>query len=488
MEKEDFEYRPMIAGKIDYDGPRKVYTVALNEKTFHAFNNQTHIGEYFQAVYGADSAVSEALNFTIGNFNETLQRRLAPALEPEAYGNLPERGPMEKDGYQVYEFELDSGEVERMERLIRERNLPYGNLPSALERILESSVRNQQLEWGPGEWNRNSFERVVDEFRGYAPETQAVTGRELHRMIQEELDYYRSVDLKAESWSEKGPRSAEHHIYPDDPARWIENNVQALSHIQKNILPYHMDTEFTLPMGNIHDMIRSSRFEDQWSADWQLKKTDLARTALVHHHYEPPAVSGYYHGGIFREIARSKEQARIMREGLERDSLKKLELQPRRDLRNYREEKFRSFGKDQQMMLEVEGGAIFESRAFSQGQQRFKCDSCGSVYVDYYPVDDGCAVCKQGLVRLTGEPVTRQPFGPFDQPAEWKEAIKSEGASEAGGKKPAYDGRVIQERIKNLSAEAQKSVQLRPVERQPVQLKKLVAVARPLPSRELEKG
>jgi hypothetical protein len=120
-------------------------------------------------------------------------------------------------------------------------------------------------------------------------------------------------------------------------------------------------------------------------------------------------------------------------------------------------------------------------------RQRFKCGSCGSVYVDHYPVDDGCAVCHQGLVRLTGEPVTKHPFGPHDQSAEWKDAIKSEGASEATGKKPAYDGRVVHERIKNLSAEVQKRVSFSPVERQPAQLKK-PAVARPLPTRELGKG
>jgi transposase-like protein len=147
---------------------------------------------------------------------------------------------------------------------------------------------------------------------------------------------------------------------------------------------------------------------------------------------------------------------------------------------------------DQELILRQEGTSSNGGQAVYERiaqDQRFKCNSCGSVYEDCYPTDDRCAVCNQGLVRLTGEPVNKHPFGPFDQSAEWKEAIKSEGASGDSGKKLAYAGQTVYVRIKNLSAEAQKSVPLRPVERQPAQLKKLVAMpAASPPSKGLEKG
>ena len=475
---------------VDNSSPWETYTVALPEKTFQAYDEMASRWSETRQF----GTISNALDETIKDFNDTLERRVQ-SLDPSkryTYTNSPERILVERysaaagDNLKVYQFELDARELERMERLIKERNLNYTNLTGALERVMESSVRHDGLQWGPGEWNRNTFERMVDELRGYVLETQAVTGRELHRMIQEELDFYKSVDFRAGPWLEKRNRFEEHRIYPDDPAKWVENNVKALEHTQKNILPYHMDTKFTLPRGNIHDMVRSSHFEEQWDADWRRRKTDLAKVSLSRHY--SPAVLGYSHGGIFQEMARTREQARVLREGLEREPSEKLELRTRRDLRKFREEKFVSFGKDQQAMPEAEGGEILERQAFYTDKQRFKCDSCGSVYEDHYPVDDGCAVCKEGLVRITGEPVTKRPFGPYDQSAEWKVAIKSEGAREATVKKPAHDGRVIQERLKNLSGRIQKSVPLSPVERQSVQLKKLVAVARPLPARELEKG
>lgn len=30
----------------------------------------------------------------------------------------------------------------------------------------------------------------------------------------------------------------------------------------------------------------------------------------------------------------------------------------------------------------------------------FLCDSCHQTYVDYYPPDDSCMLCKKGLVRI----------------------------------------------------------------------------------------
>jgi hypothetical protein len=487
----------------------------------------------------------------IKDFNEALQSRVAPVAPSKmyTYTNSPERWLVERDNYKVREFELDAREVGKMERLIKERNLSYENLTNTLERVFESAARNDRLEWGPGEWCRSTAERVVDEFRGYAPKTQTITGRELHKMIQEELDFYKKVDPRAEPWLQKHYHFEEHRIYQDDPAKWVENNVKALTHIQKTILPYHMETEFSLPQGNIHDIIRSSRFEDQWSADWQLKKTNLAK-AVLSHHAEPPAVSGYSHGSIFRDMARDKEQVRAMREGLERDvlNMKIVALRPRGYIRRSREETLISLGKDayaerisrqldgpgtaglkelqkraglaaedlkkfdvqrdqqiregkvsffeglperQKLIEEVQETGrelrIVETHAFPQDQPRFKCNSCGSVYEDHYPTDDSCVICNQGLVRLTGEPANKYPFGPFDQSAERYEAEKPEVRET--GKKPAHDGQVVYERIKNLSAEVQRSVPLRPVERQPARLEKLASVpAVPFSSKGLEKG
>ena len=42
--------------------------------------------------------------------------------------------------------------------------------------------------------------------------------------------------------------------------------------------------------------------------------------------------------------------------------------------------------------------------------KRFKCNACGQVYRDSYPVDDTCKVCKRGLIRITEEYITIPPF------------------------------------------------------------------------------
>lgn len=42
--------------------------------------------------------------------------------------------------------------------------------------------------------------------------------------------------------------------------------------------------------------------------------------------------------------------------------------------------------------------------------KRFKCSNCMNVYVDSYPIDDTCKICKSGIVRITEEPLTAIPF------------------------------------------------------------------------------
>lgn len=116
--------------------------------------------------------------------------------------------------------------------------------------------------------------------------------------------------------------------------------------------------------------------------------------------------------------------------------------------------------------------------------QIFKCGSCGSVYADHYPVDDTCAVCRKGLIRLTGEAVNKHPFGPHDQSAEWRDSEKAQAGK--NGIKPAHDGRVLHQRIRELSAQAKQSIPLQPVARGPVQLKQPAVL--PLPGKGLERG
>ena len=43
--------------------------------------------------------------------------------------------------------------------------------------------------------------------------------------------------------------------------------------------------------------------------------------------------------------------------------------------------------------------------------KRFKCNNCMNVYMDSYPVDDTCKICKSGTVRITEDAATILPFG-----------------------------------------------------------------------------